>query len=50
MPGLGRRERGGERVGGVPVGFRASGESIVIISFGERKRGVAWRVSQAAVL
>jgi hypothetical protein len=39
--------RGG---GGVPVGFRASGESIVIISFGERKRGVAWRVSQAAVL
>jgi len=27
-----------------------SGESIVIISFGERKRGRAWRESQEAVV
>lgn len=34
----------------VPVGLRASGDNIVTISFGERRRGRAWRESQAAVV
>lgn len=33
----------------VPVGFRASGESIVTINLGEARRGSAWRESQPAV-
>lgn len=33
-----------------PVGLLASDESIVTISFGDMKRGMAWRASHAAVL
>ena len=33
-----------------PVGLRASGESIVTISLGDMRRGMAWRESHAAVL
>ena len=33
-----------------PVGLRASGESMVTISLGDMRRGMAWMESHAAVL
>lgn len=36
--------------GGEPVGLRASGESIVTISFGDMRSGMACRESHADVL
>lgn len=46
--GRGGRGRGGGE--GEPVGLRASEESIVTISLGDMRRGMAWRESHAAVL